>query len=106
MQPLNDVDDPMSDITTFTFTGPLSPGKKQDFRIESLNFDNEYCDVLCSTISDILVCGADVDFMDGSSQEVSGEAILLEKASISGAQIANGLLEAGKLAKGIFDLFS
>ena len=106
LQPLNDVDDPMADITTFTFTGPLAPGKKQDFRIESLNFDNEYCTVLCSTISDILVCGADVDFMDGSSQEVSGEAILLEKANLSGAQIANGLLEAGKLAKGIFDLFS
>ena len=106
MQPLNDVNDPMADVTGFTFTGPLAPGKTQDFRIESLDFSNEYTRVYCSNINDISVCGAEVDFMDGSSQEISGEAILLEKASLSGAQIANGLLEAGKIAKGIFDLFS
>ena len=100
--PINDVDDPMCDSDVYTFTGPLQPGKNQNFRIESFDFDY----VNCANVGDLVVVGAAVEFMDGTSTEVSGEAILLEKASISGASIANGLLEAGKIAKGLFDLFS
>ncbi|MBR7131023.1 MAG: ankyrin repeat domain-containing protein [Lentisphaeria bacterium] len=102
LQPYNDVEDPMADSEIFSFTGPLKPGQSQSFRIEDLDFP--YVD--CSNIGDLLVIGAQVEFMDGSTKTVSGEAILLEKAGVSGAQVANGLLEAGKLVKGIFDLFS
>ena len=60
----------------------------------------------CSNIGDVEFCSAVVEFMDGSTQEVSGEAILLEKAKVSSASIANGVLEAGRVIKGIFNLFS
>ena len=102
MVPINDVDDYMDESEVYSFTGPLHPNCTMDFRIDSFSFDHTDC----SNVRDLAIVSAEVDFMDGTSQTVSGEAVLLEKASLSGAQIANGLLEAGKVVKGLFDLFS
>jgi len=105
LQAIDDVNEPMSEVTTFTFTGPLPPGKTESFRIEDLDFEGDEI-VDCANIGDVEFCSAEVEFMDGSIQEVSGEAILLEKAKVSSASIANGVLEAGRVIKGIFNLFS